>query len=102
MTSLRPLAASVLALLLLAAPSAVAQTITEWSAENRVLLSFHVNDSALQQLLPAGWTSAPSTAPGDRGANLRVVFIDRQVALDGQGTPFRTGLPWDVREVSVP
>ena len=91
MTSLRPLGASVLALLLIAAPSTVAQTITEWSAENRVSLSFHVNDAALQRLLPPGWTSAPSTAPGDRGANLRVVFIDRQLALDGQGNAFRTG-----------
>lgn len=74
-----------------AAPSAMAQTITEWGAENRVSLSFHVNDATLQRLLPAGWTSAPSTAPADRGANLRVVFIDRQVVLDGQGKAFRTG-----------
>ena len=91
MTSLRLLAATVPALLLLAAPFAVAQTITEWSAEHRVSLSFHVNDAALQRLLPAGWTSAPSTAPGDRGANLRVVFIDRQLALDGHGKALRTG-----------
>ena len=78
-------------MLTLAASSVSAQTITEWSAENRVSLSFHVNDEALQRLLPAGWTSAPSTAPGDRGANLRVVFIDRQLAFDGQGKAFRTG-----------
>jgi len=91
MTSLRLLAPSVIALLLFAVPVAEAQTVTEWSAENRMALSFHVNDVALQRLLPPGWTSAPSTAPGDRGANLRVVFIDRLVALDGQGKAFRTG-----------
>lgn len=91
MTSLRLRAGSVLALLLIGAPSTVAQTITEWSAEHRLSLSFHVNDAALQRLLPAGWTSAPSSAPGDRGANLRVVFIDRQLALDGQGQTLRTG-----------
>jgi hypothetical protein len=91
MTCLRPLACFGLATFIVAAPSASAQTITEWSAENRVSLSFRVNDAALQRLLPSGWTSAPSTAPGDRGANLRVVFIDRQLALDGQGKAFRTG-----------
>lgn len=91
MIRLRRLVGSVLAMALVAAPGAVAQTVTEWSAENRVSLSFHVNDAALQRLLPSGWTSAPSTAPGDRGANLRVVFIDRQLALDGLGKAFRTG-----------
>lgn len=73
------------------APTVVAQTVTEWSTETRVVLAFHVNDAAVQRLLPAGWTTAPSTAPGDRGANLRLVFVDRLLALDGQGKGFRTG-----------
>jgi hypothetical protein len=73
------------------APRAWAQTVTEWSAETRIALSFHVNDAALQRLLPVGWTSAPSTGAGNRGANLTVNFIDRQVVLDGQGKTYRTG-----------
>ncbi len=91
MNCLRLLACVGLAVLTVAPASASAQTITEWSAEHRMSLSFRVNAEALQRLLPSGWTSAPSTAPGDRGANLRVVFIDRLLALDGQGKAFRTG-----------
>ena len=70
---------------------APASTVTEWSAEQRVLLSFHVNDAALQKRLPTGWTLAPSTAPGNPGANLNVTFIDRMVVLDPQGKPLRQG-----------
>ncbi len=87
--SLRFLSGS--ALFLAIAASASAQTVTEWSAENRVALSFRVNDAALQRLLPPGWTSAPSTAPGNRGANLTVTFIERQLVLDGQGKQYRAG-----------
>jgi hypothetical protein len=81
----------VTAVLVVSAPSAFAQAVTEWSAEGRVALSFHVNEAALQRLLPPGWTSAPSAAAGNRGANLTVTFIERQLVLDGQGKPYRAG-----------
>lgn len=74
-----------------APPCASAQTVTEWSAEQRVSLSFHVNDAALQKLLPEGWTVAPSTAPGNPSGNLNVTFIERNVVLDGQGKQYRAG-----------
>lgn len=83
--------ALVIAALAAAASPGRAQTVTEWSGETRVALSFHVDEAALQKLLPAGWTSAPSTGAGNKGANLTVTFIDRLVALDGQGTTYRTG-----------
>jgi hypothetical protein len=91
MTGIRRIALSLLPLFVVPGPAAFAQTVTEWSTETRVVLAFHVNDAALQRLLPAGWTIAPSTAPGDRGANLRLVFVDRQLALDGHGNVFRAG-----------
>jgi hypothetical protein len=91
MTCRQRIAPSVLALLLGSAPSAFAQAVTEWSAEGRVALSFHVNEAALQRLLPPGWTSAPSTAAGNRGANLTVTFIERHLVLDGQGKLYRAG-----------
>jgi hypothetical protein len=91
MTGIRRLALFLLPLFVVPAPTVVAQTVTEWSTETRVVLAFHVNDAAVQRLLPPGWTTAPSTAPGDRGANLRLVFVDRQLALDGQGKVFRAG-----------
>ena len=50
-----------------------------------------MDDAALQRLVPPGWTSAPSSAPGNRGANLTVTFIERQVVLDGQGKQYRAG-----------
>lgn len=91
MTGIRRIALLLLPLFVLPGQAAFAQAVTEWSTETRVVLAFHVNDAAVQRLLPAGWTLAPSTAPGDRGANLRLVFVDRQLALDGQGKVFRTG-----------
>ncbi len=70
---------------------AAAQAVTEWSAEQRLSLSLHVNEVGLQKLLPTGWTTAPSTAPGNPGANLNVTFIERNVVLDGEGKQYRTG-----------
>ncbi len=91
MTCFRPRTLSSLALFTVLAMPAAPQTVTEWSAENRVALSFHVNDAALQRLLPPGWTSVPSTAPGNRGANMTLTFIERQLVLDGQGKQYRAG-----------
>ncbi len=91
MTAVRRFALSLLTMSVIATATAAAQTVTEWSAETRVALSFHVNDVALQKMLPVGWTSAPSTGAGNDGANLTVNFIDRQVVFDGQGKVYRTG-----------
>ena len=91
MTRLRQCVLSLVTLFAVAGPSVSAQIVTEWSAETRVALSFHVNDAALQKMLPPGWTSAPSTGAGNKGVNLTVNFIDRQVALDGEGKTYRTG-----------
>lgn len=71
--------------------AAAAQTVTEWSTESRLALSFRVNEAAAQRLLPPGWTLAPSAAPANRGGNLTVSMIERQLVLDPQGKPLRTG-----------
>ena len=76
---------------ILASPRALAQTVTEWSAEQRCTLSVHVDDAALQKLMPPGWTIAPSTAPGNPGGNVTVSFIDRTIVFDGQGKQYRAG-----------
>lgn len=88
-----PLASAASALLFGAcvARSASAQRVTEWSIESRTTLSFRVNEGAVQRLLPPGWTAAPSTAATNRGGNLTVVLIERQLVLDGQGKLLRTG-----------
>jgi hypothetical protein len=68
-----------------------AQGVTEWSAETRTAMSFKVNDRALQQFLPDGWTIESSTGATNRGANLTVTVMERQVVLDPQGRPVKTG-----------
>ncbi len=89
---MRPLLAVLLSCAALVAPSRVsAQNITEWSSEIRITLAFKVNPDALQKLLPAGWVSVPSTAPGTPGANLNVTMMERVIVLDPQGKPLRTG-----------
>ena len=91
--TLPPLAPAATAFMLGAfvATSASAQSVTEWSTETRTTLSFHVNEAAVQRLLPPGWTVAPSAAAANRGGNLNVVLIERQLVLDGQGKLLRTG-----------
>jgi hypothetical protein len=80
-----------LSMMAMAFENSAAQGITEWSAEVRTTMSFKVNERALQQFLPAGWTIAPSTGVANRGANLTVTVMERQVVLDPQGQPLKTG-----------
>jgi len=74
-----------------AAGSAHAQNLTEWSSETRTILAFKVNADALRKLLPQGWESAPSAAPASPGANLNVTVMERAIVLDPQGKPLRSG-----------
>ncbi len=71
--------------------SASAQNVAEWSAETRTTVSFQVQGAVAQRLLPPGWTVAPSSAPANRGGNLNLVLIERQLVLDGGGAPLRSG-----------
>lgn len=73
-----------------AAPAA-AQNVTEWSSEARTTLAFKVDPAKLQPLLPSGWVPAPSTSAATPGANVNVTFMERQIVLDPQGKPVRTG-----------
>src|SRR5262245_36527942 len=47
--------------LTLAATAANAQSVVEQASEHRFQLDFHVNDAALQKMLPAGWEPAIAT-----------------------------------------
>lgn len=70
---------------------ASAQNFVEWSTEARTVLAFKVNPDALQRVLPAGWTSVPATTAGTPGANLNLTLMEREVVLDPQGKPVRSG-----------
>jgi len=69
------------------ASCAQAQTLLEQGAEHRFQLDFHVNDAALQKMLPAGWESVVATQGAAKDANLRMIFIDRVGIAGGDGKP---------------
>ena len=71
--------------------TASAQNVTEWSSETRTGLAFRVKADVLARLLPPGWVSVPSMAPGTPGANLNVTMMERAIVLDPQGKPVRSG-----------
>src|SRR5260370_38393730 len=71
-------------------PTARAETPVETSAEFRFQLDVHVNDAALQKLLPAGWETVVATQGAAKDANLRVIFIDRVDVTNPDGTPKTT------------
>src|SRR5262249_24158710 len=73
-----------------AVQSARADTLLENSAEFRFQLDFHVNDAALQKLLPAGWENAIATQGPAKDANLRLIFIDRVDVTNPDNTPKTT------------
>jgi hypothetical protein len=73
-----------------APPPAVADTLVENSAEFRFQLDFHVNDAALQKLLPAGWEPAIAAQGPAKDCNLRLIFIDRVDVTNPDNTPKTT------------
>ncbi|MEO7728229.1 MAG: hypothetical protein ABIS45_13315 [Burkholderiales bacterium] len=77
--------ACAVALLLLPAHGASAQTVVEQAAEHRFQLDFRVNDAALAKMLPAGWEPVIATRGPAKDANLRMIFIDRLAIMGGDG-----------------
>lgn len=69
---------------------AAAETLLENSAEFRFQLDFHVNEAALQKMLPAGWEQAIATQGPAKDANLRIIFIDRVDVTNPDGSPKTT------------
>jgi hypothetical protein len=81
----KPLVASAVLTALLLPLGALAQTVTEQSAEHRYQLDFHVNEAALARLLPAGWEAAVATQGPAKDCNLRMIFIDRIAIFGSDG-----------------
>jgi hypothetical protein len=77
--------------LALAATAASADTVIEQAAEHRFQLDFHVNDAALQKMLPAGWEPAIAAMGPAKDCNLRVIFIDRMAVVGADGKPAGKG-----------
>src|SRR3974390_3505104 len=70
--------------------SAGAETLIENSAEFRFRLAFHVNDAALQKLLPAGKATVIATQGPAQDATLLVFFLDRCDLTNPYNTPKTT------------
>jgi hypothetical protein len=70
-------------------PSARAETVH--TIEHRFQLDFHVNDAALQKMLPAGWMAAVATAGPAKDANIRMIFVDQIAVMDANGKPIGKG-----------
>jgi hypothetical protein len=68
----------------------VAQNVTERSVEIRTSLSFRVSASAVQKLLPSGWTVPPSSA-NNGSANIGVTMMERMMVTDAKGQLIGTG-----------
>src|SRR6186713_2524479 len=73
--------AIVAAILMLAAPFAIAQTVLEQAAEHRFQIDFRVNDAALAKMLPPGWETVIATQGPAKDCNLRMIFIDRMAII---------------------
>jgi hypothetical protein len=66
---------------------AATETLIENSAEFRFQLDFHVNQAALQKMLPAGWEQVIATQGPAKDTNLRIIFIDRVDVTNPDGSP---------------
>ena len=68
-----------------------AETPVESSIESRLYLTFQVQESALQGLLPEPWqVNAISTGPS-KGGNLTVIFVQALVCETPEGKPAPSG-----------
>ncbi|MEQ1898634.1 MAG: hypothetical protein ABL971_14740 [Vicinamibacterales bacterium] len=88
--SLNPVAGAVLMLATFTVQAA-AQTVLENATEVRFQLDLTVPEAALGPMLPAGWSYNIAAQGPAKGANLRVVFIDRVTVNGPDGKPVGKG-----------
>jgi hypothetical protein len=82
-------AAALLAGLFLIAPwsKARAETFMGTNIDSRVIVGLNADPTAVQELLPEGWTSMPFPNGPLKGANLLVSFVDGVLMVDAEGKP---------------
>ena len=64
-----------------------AETKVGTTIESRLVLGFKSPDSAVQAMLPEGWTSIALAKGPMAGTNLLVALLDRHLILDADGNP---------------
>lgn len=77
---------AVCALMLPDAP-ARAETLVGSNVDSRVLIGVNSEPSAVQSLMPEGWTSVPFPQGPLKGANFLIVLIDREAEFGPDGKP---------------
>lgn len=64
-----------------------AETFTGTNVDSRVIVGLNADPTAVQELLPEGWTSMPYPNGPLKGANLLVSFVDGVLMVDAEGKP---------------
>lgn len=64
-----------------------AETFMGTNVDSRVILGLRADPTAVQELLPAGWTLVPYPNGPLKGANLLVSFVDGVLMVDAEGKP---------------
>ena len=80
-----------IAVLVILAGFAQAETMVEYSSEARFQLDLRVPDAALASYLPQGWSPNIAATGPAKDANLRAVFIDRMSINGPDGMPVGKG-----------
>lgn len=66
---------------------ALAESFVGSSVESRVILGLNADSAAVQELLPAGWSSVPFPRGPLKGSNLLVSFVDGVLMVDAESKP---------------
>ena len=69
-----------------------AETHVQSSAENRIMMAMHVEDTALQKKVPEPWKAFSIPGGPLKGANFFVIFIDGFLMQDAKGKPDHGGI----------
>jgi len=70
---------------------ASAETLVQWTTEQRLYVWLKVNQTEVQRFLPAQWEVTPAPSGPTKDANFLVGFLDQTLTLDGQGKPMGSG-----------
>lgn len=63
-----------------------AKVLDELNAEARVILGFILSEKVIKAELPEGWEASPAVEGPSKGANLLVIFADRHLVQNADGT----------------
>lgn len=63
-----------------------AKVLDELNAETRVILGFILSEEVIKGELPEGWEANPAIEGPSKGANLLVIFADRHLVQNAEGT----------------